>query len=176
MEVRFVAPDLRKLDALSSEALSIVFFQDERPLRGAAGLVDWRLGGFLSRAITQGHFSGALNDRVLVPTRRRLGFDKLFLFGAGPESQLSERIFVTVVERILATLHGVGVRASLVSLPGRSTDAIGAVRAAELFLEATDRRPVLDRVTLIEPPAAQQAIAPVVERQRRRERAGQIPD
>jgi hypothetical protein len=37
MEVRFVASDLRRLDALKMEALSVPVFEDERPLGAGAG-------------------------------------------------------------------------------------------------------------------------------------------
>lgn len=63
MEVSFVVPDLRRLDELKSEAIALAFFEDERPLRGAMGLLDWRLCGALSRLILRGRASGAL-ERV----------------------------------------------------------------------------------------------------------------
>src|ERR1700733_12729383 len=40
MDLRFVSPDLRSLDASGTELLACTVFQDQRPMRGAAGLLD----------------------------------------------------------------------------------------------------------------------------------------
>ena len=53
MEIRFAAPNLRQLDTLRCEALAGAFFEDERPLRGALGYIDWRMCGMLSRLLVQ---------------------------------------------------------------------------------------------------------------------------
>lgn len=170
MDVRFVVPDLRRLDELKSEALALVFFEDERPLRGALGLVDWRLCGQLARLLLRGRARGELGEAVLVPTRPRLPFEKLFLFGAGTRAELDEARFAKVVERALTTLDRARVRASVVGLPARD-GRIAPERAMELFLELAARHPEQDQVTLIEDHDAQRAMAPVLERERRRVRA-----
>ncbi|MEC7520463.1 MAG: leucyl aminopeptidase [Myxococcota bacterium] len=171
MEVRFVPPDLRRLDELKCEAIALPFFTDVRPLRGALGLLDWRLCGQVSRLILRGHATGATDEAVLIPTRPRLTYDKLFLFGAGALSELDDAVFDRVVERMLVTLDRARVRVSVVGLPGRSTGAIEPERAMELYLERMSQHPEHDQVTLIEPPDAQKRMAPVVERAKRRERA-----
>lgn len=170
MDVRFVVPDLRRFDELKSEALVLVFFEDERPLRGALGLVDWRLCGQISRLLLRGRARGGLDEAVLVPTRPRLPFEKLFLFGGGARAELDEARFARVVDRALSTLDRARVRASVVGLPARS-DRLAPERAMEIFLELTAAHPEQDQVTLIEDLEAQRAMAPVVERERRRVRA-----
>lgn len=171
MEVRFVPPDLRRLDTLKSEALALPFFQDERPLRGALGLVDWRLSGQVSRLLVRGHATGIPLDTVLVPTRPRLPFDKLLLFGAGRIADLDEPRFLLIVQHILTTLDRGRVRASVLGLPGRAQSRIEPERAMELFLDVAQSHPEQDQVTLIEEHDAQRRMAPVVEREKRRERA-----
>ncbi len=171
MDVRFVAPDLRRLDELKSEALALAFFEDERPLRGALGLVDWRLCGQISRLLLRGRARGALRETVLLPTRPRLPFEKLFLVGAGRAGEVDERRFVDLVDWTLTTLDRARVRASVVGLPGRSLGRVPPQRAMELFLERAAAHPEQDQVTLIEDHDAQRAMAPVVERERRRVRA-----
>ncbi len=171
MDVRFVAPDLRRLDELKSEALALAFFEDERPLRGALGLIDWRLCGQVSRLLLRGRARGGLRETVLVPTRPRLSFEKLFLIGAGRTADLDEGRFVEVVDWTLTTLDRARVRASVFGLPGRSLDRLPPHRAMELFLERATAHPEQDQVTLIVDPEVQRAMAPVVERERRRVRA-----
>lgn len=171
MDVHFVPPDLRRLDAMRSEALSIPFFEDERPLSGTLGLVDWRLSGFVSRLILRGRISGRSGEGVLIPARPRLSFEKLFLFGLGPRSRFDERVLRDATSRMLTTLTKARVRASVLVLPGRVLGLIGPVRAMELFLEVAAQHPDHDDVTLVEESEAQRAMEPVVERERRRARA-----
>jgi hypothetical protein len=167
MEVRFVVPDLRRLDQLKSEALALPFFEDERPLRGALGLVDWRLCGQVSKLLVRGRARGATGETVLVPTRPRLPFEKLILFGAGKKDDLDAVRFVAIVERMLTTLDRARVRASVLALP-RHGDKVPAARAMEIFLVLAARHREQDQATLIEDADAQRAMMPIVEREKRK--------
>jgi len=171
VEVRFVSPDLRRLDELKSEALVLSFFEDERPLRRAVGLADWRLCGQISRMIIRGRASGRLGETVLIPAQPRLPFEKLFLFGAGRIDAFDDAVVDGIVERMLTTLDRALVRTSVIALPGRTSARIEPSHAIKIFLGRAAQHPEQDRVTLIEPPDAQRAMMPVVERERRRERA-----
>lgn len=171
MDVHFVPADLRRLDALKSEALCIPFFEDERPLTGALGLVDWRMCGRISSLIQQGRVSGAVNEVLLIPARPRLTFEKLFLFGLGPKQAFSETTFAEGVERMLVTLTKSRVRASALVLPGRALGKIPPARAMEIFLAITSRHSEHDKVTLVDDLEAERAMLPIVERERRRARA-----
>lgn len=171
MDVRFVPPDLRKLDAFKTEAISIPFFSDERPLRGALGLVDWRLCGQVSRLLVRGHISGDLHETVLIPARPKLSFDKLFLFGLGPRASFDEARFSACLESMLSALTRARVRTSVLVLPGRAFHLIAPDRAMELFLGIASSHVEHDEVTLVEDNDAQKAMTPVVEREKRRARA-----
>lgn len=171
MEVRFTLPDLRKLDDLRGEALALALFSDERPLRGALGLVDWRMAGFLSRQILRGHLSGHVGEVLLMPTAQRLPFDKLFVFGLGASADFDAAGYDAAVDRILRTLSRARVRASVCGLPGRSMLRIEAEEGISRFLEASRGFDELDEITLIESAAAQREMEPIVSRVRRRDRA-----
>lgn len=171
MDVRFVPPDLRRLDALKTEALSLPFFSDDRPLRGALGLVDWRLCGRVSQLIVDGRIDGSAGETLLVPPRPRLTFDKLFLFGLGPRASFGGEGFTRSVERMLSTLSRARVRASVFALPGRADGLMEPVPAMEQFLAVASHHPEHDEITLIEDLEAQKAMAPIVEQARRRARA-----
>lgn len=170
MEVHFVAPDLRRFDLLKAEAISIPVFSDERPPRGPLGLLDWRLCGRVSKLIQRGQLTGERGEIVLVPARPRLTFEKLFLFGVGPRSEFDPALFEATVERMLATLTGVRVRASVLVLPGRN-GLIGAADAMERFLRIASAHSDHDDVILVEDADAQKAMEPVVESEKRRARA-----
>ncbi len=166
-----MAPDLRRFDELESEALALCFFEDERPLRREVGLVDWRLCGAVSRVLLRGRATGARGETILLPAQPRLPFEKVFLFGVGPTDAFDDAAVDGVVERMLTTLDRALVRSSVVSLPGRSTDRIAPEHAMMIFLGRAALHPEQDHVVIVDTLEAQRAMMPVVERERRRERA-----
>jgi hypothetical protein len=171
VDVRFILPAIELLDETDCEALAVPFFEDERPLRGVLGMVDWRLCGFISRMIIRGRIRGLLGEAVLVPGRPHLNVDKLFLFGLGPQESLSEGLAEEVTEQMLSTLAAAAARTSALTLPGRAADSISAARAMEIFLQVSDRHPEHDEVIVVESAGGQKDMLPVLERQRRRARA-----
>lgn len=174
MDIQFVLPEIRHLDRLKSEALSLPFFSDERPLRGVLGLVDWRMHGRISRLILQGRISGQRDETTLVRSRPRLTFEKVFLFGLGRREDFTVEVYEQTTARILETLTRARVRASAVVLPGRSLGSIDPSTAMESFLKIAAQHPEHDDVTLLEGVEAQKEMAPIVERERRRARAGVV--
>jgi len=137
---QFVTPELAKWDALAvapggpPELLVAPFFSDERPLRGAAGLCDWRMCGRLSRLILAERISGARGEAILLPGRR-LAFPKLLLFGMGASEEFAESMFRWVAREIAGVTRRLGIHRYAVPLPGRSTGRIAARRALELWVE-----------------------------------------
>ncbi len=174
MEIRFVPPDLRRLDLLRSEAMALSFFEDERPLRGALGLADWRLCGFLSRQIEAGRARGELGEVLLVPARGRLTPDKIFVFGLGPRARFGADILDAVLDTMFDVLTCAQVRTSVLAIPGRSVELIPAKDAMRALLRAARRRPETDEVTLVDVPEAQKAMAQILEQERRRARASWV--
>ena len=71
IELRFVAPDLRRLDEVGSEVVVCGIWKDERPFTGLACLLDWRLAGRLSRLAKQGFLVGDVGEVLVVPARPR---------------------------------------------------------------------------------------------------------
>jgi hypothetical protein len=170
MELRFTLPQLRKLDLAGTEVLVCAFAEGERPPKGVAGLVDWRLVGRISRLVASGFVKGSLGETLLVPGRPKLPFDKILLFGVGNTCDFSEGVFRAVVEKVLSTLEGLKARSAVVELPGRHFDGITPERAADILLEMAGGRPEHDAWTLIEPLEAQKVIAQQTILERRRVR------
>ena len=72
------------LDALTGiEAICCFVTEDERPLSGATGFLDWRLCGGLSKILGSGFFVGAPGDKLLLPTDARVSAKKVFAVGLG---------------------------------------------------------------------------------------------
>jgi len=88
-----------------AETLAVAIPEDERPLGGHAGFVDWRLGGALSRQIRSGFVSGAVGEAVLLPAQRPLIADRILLFGVGPAEspgRVLQRAFAVAAEKLLS--------------------------------------------------------------------------
>lgn len=172
MDLRFTLPSLRKLDLSGTEVLVAGLAIDERPPQGVAGLVDWRLGGRISRVLKSGFVEGALGEVLLVPGKPKLPFDKILLFGMGSLAEYDEPTFRAVLEKILKTLEGLRARSAVVELPGRHRDLVRAERAADILLETAGGRPEHDVWTLVEPAEAQRLITQHMIQERRRVRQG----
>ncbi len=168
MDLRFSTGELRRLDLAVSEVLAVPIAEGERPPGGVAGLVDWRSGGRISDLIRRGFIRGVVGEAVLLPGKPKLPFDKVLCFGMGRAAAFNEQIYRAVVETMLDTIEGLGVRRAVVQLPGRHTDSLQAERAVELLLECSLARPHHDTWTLIEPPDEQRAIKQKLQQDRRR--------
>ncbi len=171
MELRFVAPTLRQLDTLGGEVLACGIFADERPVRGIAGLLDWRMAARISRHLEGGGLTGELGEVVLVPGRPRLAFEKLLVFGQGPRSGFDEQVCGLLLERMLHTLSNLKVRMAVVERPGRHAGQVDAVRAVDLLMEACVAHEDQDVWTLVESVHDQKRIAQHLAEERRRKRA-----
>ncbi len=136
MEFRFVAPDLRELDVASAELLACCIWSDVRPVRGTAGLIDFRLAGRLSRLSRERFLEGSTGEVLLVPGRPKLPFDKVLVFGLGPRPGFSDVGYADAVRHIGRALEHLHVVRAVVELPGRADGALTAERAAELLVPA----------------------------------------
>ena len=169
MDLHFRLPELHDVEHARGEALSLGIYADDRPPRGVAGLLDWRLCGRLSRLMKRDVFRGELGECVLLPTDGRLAFEKLFLHGLGERAAFELETSEDVVDTMLRTLAHVGARSSVLELPGRLK--LARHEAMSQLLRISDRYPELDALTLVETADAQRLLIGVVEGERRRARA-----
>lgn len=134
-EARFVQPDLRALDATPVEVIACSAWQDERPFRGALGLLDWRLAGKLSALARSGFLRGDAGEVMLVPGRPKLPFEKVIVLGLGPRGSFDEAVARAAIDRLRLTLEGLKVKRALVEVPGRASGELDAERLAEILIE-----------------------------------------
>lgn len=168
MDLRFLTPELRRLDQAATEVLVATLQEDERPPRGLAGLLDWRLAGRISRVMHQGFARGRFGEVLLLPAKPRLPFDKVVLFGIGMGADFEERAYRQLIERMLTTLAGLRARTAVVELPGRHNDLIDAPRAVDILLEYAETRREHDVWTLVEPLHIQKILTQRLLQERRR--------
>jgi hypothetical protein len=173
VDIRFLAPDLRHLDEANVEAAVGSFWQDERPMRGLAGLLDWRLAGRLSTLLASGWVRGEPGEVLLVPGKPHVPFEKILLVGLGARGSFDEDAFRSGVQRMAAALEGLRVRRAVVELPGRGTASIDAERAITLALECLGGQPEHDAWWLVEDAQAQKRVE---QRVRMSQRVASISD
>lgn len=167
MKLSLLPLDLARWDEVVRDALLVPVFADERPLRGAAGLCDWRLCGRLTRLCKASRLAGARGETLMLPPGRRLPFKRLFLFGLGPSSGYRDDRLRDDLRWMREVATAAGVRDFALEAPGRATGVVGARRALEVVLEETDRGD--GSVWLIDGPSGHKDMAELLRLQGRRD-------
>lgn len=156
--------DLARWDESTRDCLVLPVFKDDRPLRGAAGLADWRLCGRLSRLLKTERATGAAGETLLLPPGRRLRFARILWFGLGDAKGYNDARFTKDLAWIVEVVTKAGAKDWALQAPGRASGMIGARRAVELVLE--NETLTESAVTLLEDPAGQKDIAELLRNQR----------
>jgi len=116
------------------DSLCLFVAEDERPLRGTAGYVDWRLCGKLSRILIERFFTGVSGDCLLVPSGGRIAMDRIFTVGIGSQSAFGLDALSRAMARSARMLSAAQVRAVALEIPGNGK-VEGPARAAALLNE-----------------------------------------
>jgi hypothetical protein len=172
VELHFVPPDLRRLDESGAELLACTMWRDERPMRGLAGLLDWRLAGKLSALTKSGYLTGELGEVLMVPGKPALPYEKVLVFGLGARSGFGDGVFRQVVKNVLRSLEGLRIRRAVVELPGRADGTMDEGRATEILLDCAGDSAAHDAWWLVEEADAQRRIEQRAQDERRRARRG----
>jgi len=168
MKIQFVKPDLHALDQIQAEALVVCLFEDERPPRGLAGLLDWRLCGRLSDLLIEQRVSGAAGEAVLFPSYGRLPFARVCAFGLGAATDFTPSRAREVSGQIATSLSKLRVGSFAMALPGSPRSTIAPRVRLELLLEELTRVFGADEAGagvdafVVEPPEVHRELAEVV--------------
>lgn len=84
-----VEVERRSFDRAEGDVLIAGIFSDERPARGTAGRIDWRLCGPVSRCLVGGRLEGKTGEVVLLSTSGRLCVPRVLLLGLGDRSRFA---------------------------------------------------------------------------------------
>lgn len=143
MKVEQVEPNLEALDGLFGyEAHCCFVLEDERPLAGATGFLDWRMCGALSRVLQQGFFKGTPGERLLVPTDGRVQAGKIFAVGLGRASSVTALGLEHALSAAATMLERAQVQSVALSFPALPP-AVGSLvpeLVARAFVPAFDGR------------------------------------
>jgi hypothetical protein len=108
------------LDALGGvDSLCLFVGEDERPLQGAAGYLDWRMCGALSRVLLSGFFTGAAGDALLLPAGGRISIPRVFAIGLGKAAALDQAGLQAALASAASVLQRAKVEAVALELPGQ---------------------------------------------------------
>lgn len=85
-------------------------FENERPLQGLAGKLDWKFHGLLSQFIRDGKITGKEGECVYIPARKSNETYHLILVGAGFNDKPGTRkkvtqSVITEIKKNLKSLH-----------------------------------------------------------------------
>ncbi len=112
---------------------------DERPLKGPAGRLDWRLCGLLSRYLIRERYAGTLGEDMLVTTVRRLPFQGIFLFGLGRTAEIDASLSRQLAARCAGVLLKAGVSSTVLGIWDLTRERISFEEGLEAFLIGCSR-------------------------------------
>lgn len=105
------------LELFEVEVLGALLFADQRPLVGAAGLLDWRLDGEVTRMLQAGSVSGARGEQLLLQAGDKLRAEWVLLLGAGRRRDCSGRLLQSLLQDLWKNFSRAGFRRVGVALP-----------------------------------------------------------
>jgi hypothetical protein len=123
------------IDRQECQLVSAGLFEDERPLRGPAGLLDWRLNGAISREIINGRITGQFKETVIIPSSRWIQSPKILLIGLGSARRISYPKLREVSAHLLQTLLKIEVIDFCCSIPHSKPYPIECSKAVEVWVE-----------------------------------------
>ncbi len=92
--------------------------EDERPLRGDAGWIDWRLCGRISEQLSSGYVSGKSGEAALLPAGPPLGVGRVLLVGVGPREHLAGGPLLNAMRIAATKLLALQSGTALLACPG----------------------------------------------------------
>jgi hypothetical protein len=112
------------------ETLLVPLPEDERPLGGDAGRIDWRLRGEISQRLVSGYITGKIGEATLLPGCAPLRASRILLLGVGPCADLVDGAVERVMGEAARRLGELRSRSALLALPS----AVDLERVAWEFL------------------------------------------
>jgi hypothetical protein len=123
-------PDVQKCDVLITG-----FFQDERPLKGSSGWMDWRLNGMLSRFLIEKRLTGDWQEKFLIPSQGRVMPRMILLLGLGKVREYSYLRLRELSPYILEILKKLNTSNICLSLPYEEGCNVDCGKLIEVLIE-----------------------------------------
>jgi hypothetical protein len=124
------------IDLQECDILVTGFFQDERPLKGSSGWVDWRLNGMVSRFLIEKRLTGDWKETILIPSQGRIMPRMILLLGLGKVKEYSYLHLRELSPFILETLKKLNTSNVCLSLPYEESYNVDCGKLAEVLIES----------------------------------------
>jgi hypothetical protein len=105
------------VDLQECDLLAAGLFQDERPLKGTSGWLDWRLNGLLSHFLIEKRLTGNWKETVLIPSQGRITSRLILLAGLGKVREYSSLRVRELLPFLLNALMKLEVSSFSLSFP-----------------------------------------------------------
>jgi len=126
---------IEDVDLQECELLVTGFFQDERPLKGTTGLIDWRLNGTISHLVKGGRMTGEWQETTLIPSHGRLIPPLILFLGLGKVKDYSTLRLRDLFPRLFDTLRNLKSSKVCLSFPSDEKYNVDCGKSAEVLLE-----------------------------------------
>jgi hypothetical protein len=123
-----------RVDVQECDILVTGFFEDERPLKGSSGWIDWRLNGKLSRLLMEKKLTGNWKEATLIPTQGRVTPRLTLLLGLGEVKEYNHLRLRELPPHLLEILKKLDAFNICLSLPYEENYNVGCGRLAEALI------------------------------------------
>ena len=124
-----------RIDVQECDVLVTGFFQDERPLKGSSGWIDWRLNGMLSRFLIRKRLTGEWQETTLIPSQGRVMPRMVLLLGLGKVKEYSYLRIRELSPYLLETLKKLNTSNVCLSLPYEESYNVDCGKLVEVLIE-----------------------------------------
>jgi len=125
-----------RIDVQECDILVTGFFQDERPLKGSGGWVDWRLNGMLSRFLIEKRLTGDWKETTLIPSQGRVKSRIILLLGLGQVKEYSYLRLRELSPFLLETLKKLNTSNICLSFPYEDSCNVDCGKLTEVLIES----------------------------------------
>ena len=124
------------IDKMPSDTLVLSVFKDEKPLKGANGLVDWRLCGAISKLVMNKTVTGEFLESTLIVSNDRPRVPKIFIIGLGNSKEFNEEKLKEVSESLADSLKKINIKKVSLTVPGSSYFPQNYATSTEILINA----------------------------------------
>ncbi len=125
------------VDLQDCDVLVVGLLEDERPLKGSRGWIDWRLNGRLSHLLIQNRLTADWKEMTLIPSQGRVTPRMIVLLGLGKIKGYSYLRLRELFPYLLEVLKNLNASSICLALPHNEGEGYGVDpgKLAEVLIE-----------------------------------------